>query len=116
MLFLAVKAALSGLIIAAASEVAQRWPGWGALIGSLPLVAVLAMIWLWRDTGDTARIAAYAEATFWLVLPTLPMFLVLPALLRVGIDFWPALLASCALTVVLYVIAAWLLSRFGISI
>src|SRR5262245_6412099 len=51
------------------------------------------------------RIAALSEGTFWLVLPTLPMFLVLPALLRNGFAFWTALAASCALTIALYLIA-----------
>jgi hypothetical protein len=116
MLYLAIKAALSGVIIAIVSEVAQRRPGLGALIVSLPLVSILAIIWLWRDTGDIARIAAHAEATFWLVLPTLPMFLLFPALLRGGADFWLALGASCLFTVVLYLVAIWLLPRLGISI
>ena len=116
MLYLAIKAALSGVIIAIVSEVAQRRPGLGALIVSLPLVSILSIIWLWRDTGDVARIAAHAEATFWLVLPTLPMFLVFPALLRSEIGFWPALLASCVLTIVLYLLAVWLLPKAGISI
>ncbi len=75
MVYLAAKALLSGVIIAIVSEVAKRSPGIGALITSLPLISVLAMIWLWRDTSDVVRIASYAEATFWLVLPTLPMFL-----------------------------------------
>jgi hypothetical protein len=116
MLYLAIKAALSGVIIAIVSEVAQRRPGLGALIVSLPLVSILAIIWLWRDTGDIARIAAHAEATFWLVLPTLPMFLLFPALLRGGVGFWPALLASCAVTVLLYLLTLWLLPKLGISI
>ena len=97
-------------------KIAKRSPGLGALVASLPLVSVLAMIWLWRDTGDTARIAIHAEATFWLVLPTLPMFLVLPWLLRAGTGFWAALGASCLLTVILYLVAVWLLARFGIRI
>src|SRR5690606_13533040 len=108
MLYLAIKAALSGVIIAIVSEVAARRPGLGALIVSLPLVSVLSIMWLWRDTGDIARIAAHAEATFWLVLPTLPMFLVFPALLRAGIGFWIALGASCLLTVALYLLTIWL--------
>ncbi|HEX5690392.1 MAG TPA: DUF3147 family protein [Roseiflexaceae bacterium] len=116
MLYLVFKAALSGVIIAVVSEVAQRRPGLGALIVSLPLVSILAIIWLWRDTGDIARIAAHAEATFWFVLPTMPMFLVFPALLRSGTDFWIALGASCVLTVVLYFLTLWLLPKFGISI
>ena len=58
MLYLILKAAISGVLIAAASETARRAPALGALILSLPLVSVLSFIWLWRDTGDTARIAA----------------------------------------------------------
>ena len=116
MLYLAIKAALSGVVIAIVSEVAQRRPGLGALIVSLPLVSILSIIWLWRDTGDAVRIAAHAEATFWLVLPTLPMFLVFPALLRGGMEFWTALVASCLLTVALYLFTIWLLPKFGVAI
>jgi hypothetical protein len=79
MFYLLIKAALSGVIVMAASEFARRNPTYGALLLSLPLVSILAMIWLWRDTADGDRIAALSEGTFWLVLPTLPMFLVLPA-------------------------------------
>ena len=116
MLYLVLKAALSGIVIAAASEAARRAPTVGALILSLPLVSVLAFIWLWRDTGDTARIAATAQSTFWYVLPTLPMFLVVPALLRHGVGFWPALLAGCVLTVILYFAVVAVLQRVGIAL
>lgn len=116
MLYLAIKAALSGVIIAAASEVARRAPTLGALILSVPLISLLAFIWLWRDTGDSARIAALSESTFWYVLPTLPMFLVLPALLRHGIGFWPALVACCALTFGLYLLTVWALAKFGVTL
>ena len=116
MLYLFVKAALSGVIVAIASEVARRSPAWGALIVSLPLISILAMIWLWRDTGDGERIAALAQGTFWLVLPTLPMFLAIPALLRHGVGFWPALAAGCALTIALYLLAVWLLPRLGVAL
>jgi hypothetical protein len=116
MLYVALKAALSGVIIAAVSETAKRNPGLGALIASLPLVSLLAMIWLWRETGDTDRIANHAEATFWLVLPSLPMFLVLPWLLRAGYGFWPALGASCLMTIVLYLAMVRLMHSFGITV
>jgi hypothetical protein len=89
MIYLIIKAALSGFIVMAVSEVARRSPGFGGLIASLPLVSILAMIWLWQDTADTERIAAQSEATFWFVLPSLPMFLVIPAMLRHGLDFGP---------------------------
>src|SRR5580765_3639307 len=102
MLYLAIKALLSGLIVAAVSEIAKRYPGLGGLVASLPLISVLGMIWLWRDTGDPVRMAAHAEGTFWFVLPSLPMFLLIPWLLRQGWSFWPTLLLGCALTIALY--------------
>ena len=116
MLYLAVKAALSGVIIAIVSEVARRQPALGALIVSLPLVSILGILWLWHDTGDAERIAAHAQATFWYVLPTLPMFLLVPALLRSGTQFWTALGAGCALTIALYLVMIWVLARFGIAL
>lgn len=115
MLYPILKAALSGALIAIISEVARRNPGFGAWIASLPLISVLGIIWLWRDTGDTARIASHAEATFWFVLPSLPMFLVLPWLLRQGMHFWVALILSCLLTLILYGLGLWLYGRFGRS-
>lgn len=107
--YLILKAALSGVIIAIVSEVARRAPGLGALIASLPLISVLGMIWLWRDTADPIRMAEHASATFWYVLPSLPMFLLIPALLKRGMGFWPALGAGCALTIALYLTTVWLM-------
>ncbi|NJM35216.1 MAG: DUF3147 family protein [Rhodomicrobium sp.] len=115
MIYAIVKAALSGLIVAAVSEAAKRNPAFGALIASLPLVSILGMIWLWRDTGNAERIAAHAEATFWFVLPSLPMFLLMPALLRGGFSFWAALGAGIVLTVGLYLVTAWILAKAGIG-
>jgi hypothetical protein len=116
MFYLAVKAILSGIIIAAVSEIAKRSPGFGALVASLPLVSLLGMIWLWRDTSDPVRMAAHAEATFWYVLPSLPMFLLIPLMLRQGISFWLSLFAGCAVTVALYLAMTWIGPRFGLRL
>jgi hypothetical protein len=114
--YLVIKALLSGVIIAAVSEIAKRSPGFGALVASLPLVSILGMIWLWRDTTDPQRMAAHAEGTFWYVLPSLPMFLLIPALLRRGVAFWPALALGCALTIALYFAMTWIGPRFGLKL
>ncbi len=116
MLYLTIKAALSGIIIAIVSEVARRSPTLGALIVSLPLVSILGILWLWHDTTDVERIAAHAQSTFWYVLPTLPMFLVMPAMLRHGINFWTTLAACCVLTFLLYLAMIWALGKFGVSL
>lgn len=116
MLYLAIKAAISGIIVAIVSEVAKRYPGFGALIASLPLVSVLGMIWLWHDKPDVPNMAAHVQATFWFVLPSLPMFLLMPWLLRSGMSFWAALAIGCALTIVLYLLMTWAGPKFGLRL
>ena len=114
--YLILKAAVSGVLIAVASTLAKRYPGFGALIASLPLVSVLGMIWLWHEKPDAQNMAAHAGATFWYVLPSLPMFLLIPMLLRHGANFWVALALGCALTVLLYALMTWFGPRFGLSL
>ena len=95
--FVIVKTLLSAVIITVISEIAKRSPALAALIASLPLIAVPGMIWIYNETNDVPRIAAHAEATFWLVLPSLPMFLLLPVMLRNGLGFirrWPSTVRS----------------------
>ena len=85
-------------------------------MASLPLVSLLAVIWLWRDTADGMRIASQMEATFRYILPSLEMFLLVPTLLRGGVAFWLSLAIGCLVTFLLYLATAWLLSRFGIQL
>jgi hypothetical protein len=73
-----VRALLSGVIIACIAVIGRKAPAAGALIASLPLISIMGMLWLWHDTGDKRLLANHAEATFWYVLPSLPMFLLVP--------------------------------------
>ena len=116
MTYFILKALLSGAIIAAISEIARRSPGFGALVASLPLVSLLGMMWLWRDTHDPVRMASHVEATFWFVLPSLPMFLAIPWALRRGAPFWPTLAGGCLLTIGLYLLMTWIGPRFGLKL
>ena len=112
--FLLTKTLVSAMIIVAVTEIAKRSAVLGALVASLPIVSALSMIWLWRDTGDVVRLASYAEATFWYVLPSLPMFLLIPVLLRAGISFWVSLSIGIAQTAVLYLLTRTIMARFGL--
>jgi hypothetical protein len=116
MIALIAKALLAGVIIAIISQVGQRLPAMGALIASLPLVSILGMIFLWMARPDAANMALHAEATFWFVMPSLPMFLFIPYLLRNGVGFWMALVAGCFLTVTLYGLMLIIGRRFGLPI
>ena len=115
MLWLAIKYLLTAAIVVAVSELARRSGRLGALLGALPLVAVLALVWLQVERQPPEKIADYAWYTFWYVLPTLPMFLLFPWLLaRIG--FWPTLLASTLLTMACFAVLAAALRPFGIHL
>ncbi|MFT8335296.1 MAG: DUF3147 family protein [Acetobacter orientalis] len=107
-MFFAVKVILSGLLIAAASSLARRLPAFGALI------SILGMLWLWAETHDASKMEQHVFATFWYVLPSLPMFLLIPWLMQQSVPFYTALLAGCCVTIVLYGLMLWLLRQMGI--
>ncbi|MGZ2411561.1 hypothetical protein ACUXST_000958 [Sphingomonas sp. F9_3S_D5_B_2] len=110
------KAAISGLVAALVAEIARRYPGWGGLVASLPLTSILAMLWLWRDTGDRLRVAELSGSIFWFILPSLPMFLALPKLLRNGVGFWVSMSVVIAGTLALYALMFWAAPRLGIRL
>jgi len=116
MLQIIAKALLAGALIAAIAEIGKRLPAIGALVASLPLVSVLGMVFLWHARPDAENMAVHAEATFWYVLPSLPMFMLIPMLLRHGVPFWLALGAGCALTVVLYLGMVHFGPRVGLKV
>lgn len=97
-----VKIIVNALLITGITELTRRSVIAAALIGALPIVTILAMIWMHVEGQEHEKIAEYSMATFWLVLPTLPMFLIYPWLSSKGMGFWPALLISTLAMLVLY--------------
>lgn len=116
MLYLIIKAALSGIIVAAVSEIARRYPGWGGLVASLPLTSLLAMVWLYRDTHEPQRVAELSMSTFWFFLPSVPLFVALPMLIRSGVPFWASMVIVVAGTLALYAAWFWAAPRLGIRL
>ena len=108
------KTLITALVVVAVAEIGKRSTFWAAVIASLPLISILAFIWLYIDTGNTQRIAELSHSVFWLVLPSLTLFLVLPALLRSGVSFWLSLVLACGATAAAYSIVIWGLGWFGI--
>jgi hypothetical protein len=115
-LYLVIKAAISGVIVAAVSEIARRYPGWGGLLASLPLTSLLAMLWLWHDTGDPDRVAELSISTFWFFLPSVPLFVALPLLIRSGVPFWASMAIVVAGTLALYAGWFWAAPRLGLKL
>lgn len=116
MLYTTLKVLITSVLVVAISETAKRSTFAGAVLASVPLTSVLAMIWLYAETGDREKIASLAQGIFWLVLPSLVFFLVLPPLLRRGVDFYASLGISLGLTVSAYLVMAIALRRAGIAV
>jgi F0F1-type ATP synthase assembly protein I len=115
MAWLVIKYLLTSAVVVAVSELARRSDRIGGLVAALPLVTVLALIWLHLENQPQQKIANHAWYTFWYVVPTLPMFLAFPWLLpRIG--FWPALIVCVIITVVCFSLFALLMRRFGVEL
>ena len=113
--WLVTKYLVTAAVVVAVSELAKRSDKLGAFIAALPLVTVLALIWLHVEQQPQAKLANHAWYTFWYVIPTLPMFLAFPSLLQRW-GFWPALGASVIITIACFGVFAVALRRFGIEL
>jgi hypothetical protein len=111
-----LKVVISALIIGGIAELGKRAPVLGAVLASLPLVSLLGMLWLYHDTKDARQVAELAYGVFWLVIPSLLLFILLPVLINRGLAFAPALALSCATTISGYFLMLYLLNLAGVKL
>ena len=111
-----IKIIVSALIIAIVSELAKRFTPIAAILASLPLTSILAMIWLYRDTHDVQKVIDLSQGIFWAILPSLLFFIVLPLLLKLGLKFSLAMVSSSVIMFVGYAVYGFVLNKFGIKI
>lgn len=116
MLYYAIKLLLSAAIIVAVSELAKRQPAWGGALASLPLVSMLAMLWLYADTRNPQQVADLSMSIFWLVLPSLVLFLALPLLLRQGLAFGVSFMLAVLAMLASYGLMLLALRQFGVKL
>jgi len=110
------KVAITAVLVVMISEIAKRSSFLGAVLASVPLTSVLAMLWLYVDTGDTSKVSGFASSIFWLVLPSLALFIALPVLLNQGLNFYFSIAISIGITAVCYVLMVLVLRHFGIAL
>lgn len=116
MLQLVIKYLVSALLVVVISETGKRSPLVGAIVASLPVVSILALVWLYTETKSAEQVARLSYGVFWLVLPSLLLFLLLPLLLRHGVPFAEALLLSAGATACAYVAMVWGLGKLGVAL
>lgn len=111
-----LKVLITAAVVVAVAEIGKRSSFWGALIASLPLTSLLAFVWIYLDTGDTQIIANLSRGIFWMVLATLPLFVLLPALLGSGKPFWLSIGIAALVTAGAYLTLLRLLAYFGVRV
>ncbi len=116
MLYYALKVIISALLIVAIAEIAKRSSGFAALLAALPLTSLLAFVWMKFEGVAVARIADLSSQIFWLVLPSLLLFLLLPWLIKLGMNFWLSLCISIVATVLCYLTLLPVLRKFGVQL
>jgi len=114
-LYYFLKVVLTATLVVVISEVAKRSSLFAAVLASIPLISVLAMIWLYIDTKDVGKVSALALNVFWLVLPSLALFVTLPALLKQGVNFYLSLGVSIGITVACYGLMIFFLNYYNIN-
>ena len=115
-LFDGVKLAVTAVVILFVTKIQLFHDKLSALLIALPLTSLIAMIWMHQGKQSSERIANHSESTFWFVLPTLPMFLIFPWMLRQGWGFGLSLGANCLITAALFWIMVAVLKRFGVDL
>jgi hypothetical protein len=110
------KIAITAILVVAISEISRRSTLLGGILASVPLVSVLAMMWLYVDTHDTTRIASLSQSILWLVLASLPLFVVLPLLLKKGLNFYLSMGIGLAVMIACYLALITVLRRFGVAL
>ena len=116
MIYYISKIAVTTILIVVISEIAKRSTLFGAVLASIPLVSILAMLWLYIDTKDIEKISTLSSSIFWLVLPSLVLFVALPLFLKNGLTFYPSMGLSVLLTIGAYGLMVLTLNHFGVKL
>jgi len=116
MLYYTLKVGISAIVIVAIAEIAKRSSGFAALLAALPLTSLLAFMWMNFEGAEPERIAELSSQIFWLVLPSLVLFLLLPLLIRQGLGFWLSLAISVVVTAACYLAMLPVLRKFGVQL
>ncbi len=114
--FFVMKVLITSILVVTISEISKKSSFLGALLASIPLISVMAMIWLYIETKDLLKVATLSISVFWLVIPSLALFLILPVLLKSGMNFYLSMIISMSVTGGFYYLLFFMLRKLGISL
>ncbi|MFT6836269.1 MAG: putative membrane protein (GlpM family) [Francisellaceae bacterium] len=110
------KILITSVLIVAIAEISKRSSVIAAILASLPLVSILAMLWLYIDTKNIHKVSELSHGVFWLVIPSLSFFLSLPFFLKKNWGFYLSMGSALLVTICCYFIMLMLLKQFGVKL
>ena len=116
MKYILFKLLISSLIIALISEVSKKSSFFGSLIASVPIISVLSLIWIYLESKNIEQIKNLSNSIFWMVIPSLMLFISFPLLLNAGLNFWTSLIIAIILTIIFYILTILILFSYGIKL
>lgn len=111
-----IKIIITALLVTGISEVGKRFSAAGAILASLPITSLLAIIWMYLDTKDTNAISQFSYSVFWIVIPSLTFFITLPLFIKSGINFWISIGLTCLMTTIFYFLFIYIIRKFGVQL
>ena len=109
-----MKLVITALLIVLISEIAKRNSLMGAMLAAIPLVSILAMIWMYIDTNDSKSAVEFSNSIVWLIAPSMTLFITFPILIKKGLSFYPSLAISVVMTMLAYYGVIFLLEKLGL--
>ncbi|QOP41820.1 DUF3147 family protein [Sulfurimonas marina] len=116
MTYYIVKLLITTVLIVLISEIGKRYSLAGALLAAIPLVSILAMIWMYVDTGSSSSAVEFSQRIVWLIAPSMTLFIAFPILIKKGVGFPLSMLIATTLTIAAYYSVIYVVGKFGIEL
>ena len=116
MIYYVTKIIVTSVLVIAISELSKRNSFMGAILASLPLISILAILWLYTETQDVALVSNLSKNIFWFVLPSLAFFITFPLFLKFELNFYVSIGLSVGFTIGCYWLMIYALNAFGVRI
>lgn len=114
MTYYIIKLIITTVLIVLISEIAKRNSLMGAMLAAIPLVSILAMIWMYIDTNDSSSAVEFSNSIVWLIVPSMTLFITFPILIKKGLSFYPSLSISIIMTILAYYSVIFILTKLGV--
>lgn len=111
-----IKTIISAVVISIVSVVSKKLPFLGAMIVSIPITSMLAIVWLYNDTHSTQKVMELSNSICLMVIPSIIFFIALSLSLKHNLNIYRSLALSCVVMIISYTLYAVVLKKFGITI